>query len=594
MKDWRAMVSTLALLFSAGLIFPEAPLGGVSEHRVDEQSTEKVTSQTDPSTAKQGDVKTTQPPAKPDPVAERKKKAQNLLNRCYQEALQSEPHEKIYMLLDIARPMEGIDRKQGILIYEQAFNAALELQGSENAIARAMTQSNIARMVYASDPEKALELALRIESMPGSVSQANIRLGALGFMVVRLADKDPERAFGIVREEMAHGDCLRTLVVPMAVALQKKRPELAEALYIESIHQFERPVTDAPAFADFIGMASSLFDLNRALTGQAVEIILKAIDDMADHPPDLDVQLETFDGKTKTSYDGVREYAISKVLPMVRRMDPERAKGLEEKFSANRALLPKSPATELGSMSEYSMASPAKPSPPTPDSSGAQTPSGPPIPSGLPTYSRMTLIHRDAVGAPTKPSVDFSARRAAEQARMESANQVFQIGRLAREDPEAAQARLKTLAPGPSRVKATATMALALIKKDPEQAKSLLNEAAAATEKLSDPYDKAECDGLIARGFLQFDQDRAQQILKEALKLADQLAQEEEERKSNPKPPAGVANTFRSPQPLFSMLLGTLASLNLDDALARAEEIKDKETKLRALVQIANAMLSQK
>ena len=135
---------------------------------------------------------------------------------------------------------------------------------------------------------------------------------------------------------------------------------------------------------------------------------------------------------------------------------------------------------------------------------------------------------------------------------------------------------------------------MALSKKDPEQAKSLLNEAASATEKLPDPYDQAECDGLIAGGFLLFDQDRAQQILKEALKLADQLAQEEEERKSNPKPPAGVATTFRSPQPLFSMLLSTLARLNIDDAMARAEGIKDKETKLRAMVQIANALLNQK
>ncbi|MBZ5537567.1 MAG: hypothetical protein LAO31_16545 [Acidobacteriia bacterium] len=594
MKNRYALVSTLALLCSAGLIFPEPAFTAVSEDRAILQSVEKAPGHTGPSTAKQGDVKTAQPAAKPDPAAERKKMAQNLLNRCYQEALQSELRVKTYMLLDIAQSMAGIDRKRAILIYEQAFNAALELQGSENATARAMNQSNIARMVYGYDPEKALELALRIESMPGSVSQANIRLGALGDMVVRLADKDPERAFGIVREEMAHGDCLKTLIVPMAVALQKKRPELAETLYIEAIHQFEKPVTNAPDFINFIDMASSLFDLNRALTVQAVEIILKAIDNMADHPPEVDVRLETFDGKTKTSYDGVREYAISKVLPVVRRMDPERAKGLEEKFSASRGLLPKSSGTELGSMSEYSMASPAKPSTPTPDSSSAQNPSAPPPALGTPTYSRMTLIHRDAVGAPTKPPVDFSARRAAEQARMESANQVFQIGRLAREDPEAAQAQLKTLAPGPSRVKATATMALALIKKDPEQAKSLLNEAATATEKLSDPYDQAECDGLIARGFLQFDQDRAQQILKEALKLADQLVQEEEERKSNPKPPAGVVTTFRSPQPLFSTLLGTLARLNIDDAMARAEKIKDKETKVRALVQIANALMSQK
>ncbi|MBZ5551718.1 MAG: hypothetical protein LAO21_03280 [Acidobacteriia bacterium] len=594
MKNRHAMVSTLALLCSAGLIFPEPAFTAVSEDRAILQSVEKAPSQTSPSTVKQGDVKTAQPSTKADPIAERKKKAQNLLNRCYQEALQSEPRVKMALLLDIARSMAGIDRKQGILIYEQAFNAAQELQGSENATVRAMNQSNIARMVYGYDPEKALELALRIESMPGSVSQVNIGLGALGFMVVRLADKDPERAFGIVREEMAHGDCLKSLIVPMAVALQKKRPELAETLYIEAIHQFDKPVTNAPAFVDFIDMASSLFDLNRALTSQAVGIILNAIDDMGDHPPDLDVQWEIFDGNTKTSYDGVREYAMSKVLPLVRRMDPERAKGLEEKFSASRALLPKSPGREVGSMSEYSTAPPAKPSTQTPDNSSTPSPSGPPPASTMPTYSRMTLIHRDAVGAPTKPPIDFSARRAAEQARMESVNQVALAAQLAREDPEAAQALLKTIPPGPSRVKAMASTAMALSKKDPEQAKSLLNEAASATEKLPDPYDQAECDGLIAGGFLLFDQDRAQQILKEALKLADQLAQEEEERKSNPKPPAGVATTFRSPQPLFSMLLSTLARLNIDDAMARAEGIKDKETKLRAMVQIANALLNQK
>ncbi|MGB7623728.1 MAG: hypothetical protein WBN92_15390 [Terriglobia bacterium] len=594
MRNRHVLISTLALLCSAGLIFPEAAFAAVSEHRLDQQSTEKVAGQRDPSTTKQGDVKSTQPSSKPDPMAEKKKKAQDLLNRCYQEALQSEPHVKMSMLMEIARSMAGIDMKRSMLIYEQAFTATLELQGPENATTRVVSQSNIARMVYGFDLEKGIEMALRIESIPGSGRQANMRLATLGSMVVRLADKDPERAFGIVREEMAHGDCLGTLVIPMAVALQKKRPELAETLYIEAIHQFNKPVMDAPAFVDFIGMASSLFDLNRGLTAQAVEIILKAIDDMGDHPPDVDVQLEISDGKTKTTYDGVREYAISKVLPLVRRMDSERAKRLEEKFSANRALLPNSPGREAGSMSEFSTAPPAKPSAQTPDGSSAQRPSEPPPASGMFPYSRMTLIHRDAPAAPAKPPVDFSAMRAAEQARMESANQVVQIGRLAMEDPVAAQARLKTLTPGPTRVKAMATMALALFKKDPEQAKSLLNDAASASEKLSDPYDQAECDGLIAGGFLLFDQARAQQILKEAFKLADQLAQEEEERKSNPKPPAGVVTTFHSPQSLFLRLLGTLAKLNIDDAMVRAEEIKDKGTKLQALVRIVNVMLSQK
>lgn len=594
MRNWRVMVSTFALLCSAGLILPETPLAAVNEHPVNQQSVEKATGQTDPSTAKQSDVKTTKPSAKPDPIAERKKKAQNLLNQCYEEALQSNPPVKISVLMEIARSMVGIDRKLAMLIYEQVFTAAQELHGSENAASRVVSQSNIARMVSGYDLEKGIEMALRIESIPGSGNQANLRLATLGSMIVRLAEKDPERAFGIVRDEMTRGDCLLTLVVPVAVALQKKRSELAETLYIEAIRQFDQPITDAPAFVSFIDMASSLFDLNRALTAQAVEIILKAIDDMGEHPPKVDVQLEMFDGKTKTTYNGVREYAISKVLPLVRRLNPERAKGLEEKFSANRELLPQSQGREVGSLSESSKATPAKPSAEAPDNSNAQNPSGPPAASGMPTYSRRTIIHRDALAAPTQPPVGFSAVQAANQARMESVFQVAQIASLARKDPEAAQARLETLAPGPSRIRAMAGMALAIFKTDPEKAKSLLNDAASATEKLSDPYDQAECDGLIAEGFLLFDQDRAQQVLKEAFKLADQLAQQENERKSNPNPPPGVVTASRSPQPLFLTLLRTLTKLNIADAIARVEEIKDKGTKLQALVQIANTILSQK
>ncbi|MFI5175867.1 MAG: hypothetical protein ACHQKY_13485, partial [Terriglobia bacterium] len=65
MRNRHVLISTLALLCSAGLIFPEAAFAAVREHRADQQSIEKVPGQTNPPTAKQNDVKTTQPSSKP-------------------------------------------------------------------------------------------------------------------------------------------------------------------------------------------------------------------------------------------------------------------------------------------------------------------------------------------------------------------------------------------------------------------------------------------------------------------------------------------------------------------------------------------------
>ncbi len=594
MKNLRLMISTLEVSCFAGLFLFAAPTLAGSAHPISQDPARKAADQTAGQTAKPAEVKGAKASAPSDPVAVRRKKAQNILNQCYEEALESDPNVKLPLLLNIAQRMVQIDRERGLFIYEQAFNAIPENGSSGIGETRAVAQSNIARMVTGIDPETALKLALRIEPKPGSMVDECQRPNTIGSILVFLTDKDPERAYGIVRKEMERDQCLDTLVVPMAVALQRKRPDLAEILYIEAIRQFDKTASDGQAFIDFIDMVSNLFDLNRALTGQAVDLILSSIDYLGEHPPGLDFKMETFDGKTKTSYGGLRDFAIAKVIPLVQRLNPERAKMLEEKYSASRAFQAPMTGREVGGFSQYSMTPPAQPPAQNQTTNKTQVPSSSQPPPREFTYSTTTLINRNAPAHSTQPPSEFNARMAATRARAEKGYEAAQIAGLARSDPNAALDRMESLAPGPYRIRAMAGIATAIFKTDPEKAKSLLSDAASATDKLSDPYDRAECDNILARGFLLFDEERAQKLLTEAFKLVDQLAEEENERKLNPQIGKVAPERFRSSESLFRTLLSTLAMMNFDDAIARANGIQDKQRRLTALVNIAGDALRQK
>ena len=62
--------------------------------------------------------------AKADMTAANRKKAEDLLNKCYQDGLNSEPEEKAEALSRIADSMRKINKERALFIFQQAFEAA--------------------------------------------------------------------------------------------------------------------------------------------------------------------------------------------------------------------------------------------------------------------------------------------------------------------------------------------------------------------------------------------------------------------------------------------------------------------------------------
>lgn len=104
--------------------------------------------------------------AAPNPAKENKKrKAQELLNRCYQEAIGTGADVRVEALSTIALSMQKINKDRALEIYNQAFNATMELQTSEKNPRwyKPDLQSRIVQAASSIDGEKALQMALKMD-----------------------------------------------------------------------------------------------------------------------------------------------------------------------------------------------------------------------------------------------------------------------------------------------------------------------------------------------------------------------------------------------------------------------------------------------
>ncbi|HEX9135321.1 MAG TPA: hypothetical protein VF905_00060, partial [Nitrospirota bacterium] len=463
--------------------------------------------------------------AKADSAEAAKKKAEELLNRTYQEALGADPDTKAEALTRVAQSMRKISKDRALYVFQQAFDSTLEIQQEDAIRRKASRQFQIVSMVTPLDLEKALQMALRMERVYPTGEQPrpmiNLRNNALSYVAAQMASKSPDRAFEIVEQQISEGNFEPGFLAPVATALRKTRPDKSEQLFLEAIHQFEKPGQDLLQVQSFVDLTGRLFDLNRSLSAKAVDLIVQAIDGLEKKQQEdsISFSFTSVNDQGKTSISSIREYAAIQAVAMMRRLDPERAKALEEQYSKYRAQISKNPN---GFFPIGNDADPASGAPGTVQSQAgdgsqvqktflAETPSAvdtnPAAGTPTTTTGQRTVVFRTSGNSGPTPE---DANRLTSQ--LQSQLQTEKAVHAAQNNPQAAMNMITQLESPTDRAKALARVAGVIYKTDPEKAKSLLADAYTAAEKISDPYDRASLYGYLADGYSNFDRDRARAL----------------------------------------------------------------------------------
>jgi hypothetical protein len=552
-----------------------------------------------------GKVESPRSTAKTDSGEAAKKKAEDLLNRTYQEALGADPETKAEALTRIAQSMRKISKDRALYVFEQAFESTLEVQ-AEDAVRRKLTrQFQIVSMVSPLDLERALQMALRMNRIYPTGDQPlpmmNLRNNALSFVASQMASKSPDRAFEIVEQQITEGNFEPAFLAPVAIALRKARPEKSEQLFLEAIHQFEKPSQDLLQVNSFVDLTGRLFDLNRSLSAKALDLIVQTVDNLEKKQQEDTVSFNftSINDQGKTSISSIREYVAVQAVAMMRRLDPERAKALEEEYSKYRAQISKNPNGffPIGNDADPASGAPGTVQSQAGDGSQVQktflagTPSavdGNPA-AGTPTTTtdqRTVVFRTSGNSGPTPEDASRLASQFQTQLQTEKAVQAAQ------NNPQAAMNMIAQLESPTDRAKALARVAGAIYKTDPEKGKSLLADAYTAAEKISDPYDRASLYGYLADGYSNFDRDRARALLTEAFPLVDKVIEQEANSPSTQPFASRLASEYRRSNQLIQQLITSLSKLSIDEAITRTEQISDKRMKLLTMINIADFILN--
>lgn len=557
--------------------------------------------------------------AKADMTAANRKRAEELLNKCYQDGLNSEPEDKAESLSRIADSMRKINKERALFIFQQAFEATSEMQSTDQTPKKAQLQSSIATMMAPIDVEKALQCALKMDKVYPKGDQKlpymNFRNDALGLIAAQMANKDPDRAFEVVQQQITEGNFEPNLLAPVATALRKSRPEKSEQIFLEAIRQFQKPTIDVFQIMGFVNLTARLFELNRTLTREAVDLIVQAVDELEKKQQDntmsftMDMQN---DKGGKSSVNSIREFAAVQAVAMMRRLDPERAKALEEHYSQYRANISKNPNGIMpiggdldalmagrGTVQEDVQTTTGGPGQVTTgrrvvtsnDGNTSTLPSGsdPAGPQGTGTQNTVVIMRVDGSGSGSPPKPVDTNRLAAQA---NSQMQVASAARLAQSDPQAALNMVGKIELPADRAKALARVAGVLAKTEPEKARGLLGEAYTAAEKVPDALDRATILGYIADGYSNMDRDRALAVYTEAFTVADKAMEEEAKAPASTPFADRLPAEFRRSNQVYKQLLTGLSKLNIDEAISRSGQIGDKKIRLLMLISIADYILN--
>ncbi len=546
-------------------------------------------------------------------AAANKKKAEELLNQCYQEALGTTPDLQADALTRIGKSMSQINRDRAIYIYQQAFQATQEMQDPSVAKDKAMRQMSMVMSVLPLDPEKALQFALKMDRIyPTSDDEApppiDFRAAALGMVASRIAQKNPDRAFEIVEDQIAQGNFDPNLITPVAMQLQEKRPAKAEQLFVEAINQFDRPEHDDIQAQNFCSLTSRLFHLNHALTAKALDLLVKAVDELGKKQQDQSVafSFSTYGGGGKAAVGSVREFVAIQVVAMMRRLDPARAKQLEASYAQFSNQLNKFPngvfpigdsagtqgGATTGQQMKMTLAGPGGVvSGSTASGSGGTTESASSANPGAGQNRNFQVIitqSSDQTGGSTPPKIDPNSIAS----QIQSQQQKNQAINQAANNPQTGINTAMQIESPTTRAEALARVAAVIYKTGPEKAKSLLSEAYNAAEKISDPFDQAEVYGYISDGYFNFDQDKALSVLMEAIGVADKALQKEKEApQATPFRKGPPPEYWRSNQ-LYENLISRLARFDIDRAIAKADQIDDPRIRLMTKISMADYVLN--
>ncbi|MBZ5552441.1 MAG: hypothetical protein LAO21_06950 [Acidobacteriia bacterium] len=543
--------------------------------------------------------------AKTESAEAAKKRAEELLNRTYQEALGADPETKGEALTRIAQSMRKISKDRALYVFQQAFDSTLEVQ-TEDAVRRKLTrQFQIVSMVSSLDLEKALQMALRMDRVYPTGDQPrpmmNLRNNALSFVAAQMASKSPDRAFEIVEQQVTEGNFEPGFLAPVATALRKSRPDRSEQLFLEAIHQFEKPGQDLLQVQSFVDLTGRLFDLNRSLSAKALDLIIQAIDGLEKKQQEDTVSFTftSVNEQGKTSISSIREYAAVQAVAMMRRLDPERAKALEEQYSKYRAQISKNPN------GIFPIGNDADPPGDAVGNALAQGEEGGQVQKTVLAGTPSTGDKNPSAGAPASTSdqrvtvvrvggnsgqAPVDANRIASQ--LQSQMQTEKAVQIAQNNPQAAMNTITQLESPTDRAKALARVAGVIYKTDPEKGKSLLGDAYTAAEKITDPYDRASLYGYLADGYFNFDRDRAKALLTEAFPLVDKVIEQESNSPSTQPFASRLSPEFRRSNQLIQQLITSLSKLNIDEAISRADQISDKKMKLLTMINIADFILN--
>ncbi|MBZ5536167.1 MAG: hypothetical protein LAO31_09445 [Acidobacteriia bacterium] len=527
------------------------------------------------------------------------------MNKTYQEALGAEPETKADALTRIAQSMRKISKDRALYVFQQAFESSLEIQSEEAVRRKAMRQFQIVTMVAPLDLEKALQLALRMDRVYPTGDQPrqmmNLRNNALSYVAAQMASKSPDRAFEVVQQQVLEGNFEPGFLAPVAIALGKSRPDKSEQLFLEAIHQFEKPGQDLLQVQSFVDLTGRLFDLNRNLSAKAVDLIVQAVDNLEKKQQEDTVSFTftSVNEKGKTSISSIREYAAVQAVAMMRRLDPERAKALEEQYSKYRAQISKNPN------GIFPIGNDADPAGGTAGNVQAQARDGGQVQkmvlAGGPSGGSMN----PTAGAPASTSdhntfvvqvagnsgqAPIDANRIASQ--VQSQVQTEKAVAMAQNNPQAAMNTITQLESPADRAKALARVAGVIYKTDPEKGKSLLGDAYTAAEKVTDPYDRASLYGYLADGYYNFDRERAKALLTEAFPLVDKVIEQEASSPSTQPFASRLSPEFRRSNQLIQQLITSLSKLSIDEAITRADQISDKKMKMLTLINIADFILN--
>jgi hypothetical protein len=609
----------LGLLILPGLVWPVILAQSLPDKSASTETKQNLSGQkqsapggTDQTPTSSGKAEARRLNSKLDAAEANKKKAEELLNRCYQDALNSEPEVKADALNRIAKAMGKSPKERVLPILQQAFDATTEIQSQDSIQQKIQAQYSIVMMTTTRDLEKALQMALRMDrQLPTTDSPQsgvmNFRANALGMIASRLVGKDPDQAFEIVQQLISEGNFEPNFLAPVATAFKKNSPDKSEQLFIEAIHQFDKPTHGSFQVKDFVDLTARLFDLNHALSAKALDLIIPAIDDLekTQQEEGLTFSITNVSDKGKTSVNSIREYVAIQAVAMMRRLDPERAKTLQETYARYNDLISKNPngLLSIGSDGDSQTSAPKTSTEnvqttetglsQTATTTRSMTPgnlaSSPPAGSSSSSVNQTIFVVRNNPGG-NSGSKPLDPNKWASQ--IQSQMQVDNAVRNATRDPQSAINSIAQIDSPADRAKAMARIAAAIYKTEPEKAKSLLGDAYTAAEKVSDPFDRGEIYGYIADGYLNFDRDRAQAVLTEAFDIANRAFETEANAPTSTPTPSRVPPEFRRSNLLYQHLLNSLSRLNVDEAIARADQISDKRLKLIALINIADSVLN--